>query len=56
MLGAGATPVCSVMLYPRPPNVALSRALWSPLDGIWGLLKGSWGVLDVGSACFFQRA
>ena len=32
---------------PRPPNVALFRALWSLLDGIWGFLKGSWGVLVV---------
>ena len=30
---------------PRPLNVPLLRALWSPLVGIWGLLKGSWGVL-----------
>ena len=28
----------------RPPNVPLSRALWSLLVGIWGILKGSWGV------------
>ena len=30
---------------PRPPNVALLRALWSLLDGIWGLLRvvgGCW--------------
>ena len=32
---------------PTPPNVALLRALWSPVGGIWGLLKGSWGVLDI---------
>ena len=32
-------------LLPRPPNVPLLRALWSPLDSIWGVLKGSWGVL-----------
>ena len=30
---------------PRPPNVALLRALWSPIDGIWGVLKVSWEVL-----------
>ena len=30
---------------PRPPNVALLRALWSVLDGSWGVLKSSWGVL-----------
>ena len=30
---------------PRPPNVALLRALWSLLVGIWDILKGSWGVL-----------
>ena len=30
---------------PRPPNVALLRALSYLLDGIWGLLKGNWGVL-----------
>ena len=35
------------ILYPRPPNVPLSRALWSLLDGSWGVLKGSWGVLDI---------
>ena len=34
------------LLCPRPPNVSLLRALWSPSDGIWGVLKGSWGVLD----------
>ena len=28
---------------PRPPNVALLRALWSLLVGIWGLLKGILG-------------
>ena len=33
---------------PRPPNVALLRALGSLLDGIWGVLKGSWGVLVKG--------
>ena len=32
---------------PRPPNVALFRALWSLLVGIWGILKGSWGMLDL---------
>ena len=26
---------------PRPLNVTLLRALWSPLAGFWGLLKGS---------------
>ena len=31
---------------PRPRNVALFRAFWSPLDGIWGILKGSWGCWD----------
>ena len=31
--------------WPRPPNVALLRALWCLLDGIWGVLKGSWRVL-----------
>ena len=41
---------------PRPPNVALLRALWSLLDGIWGVLKGSWGVMEdwfEGPSCFF---
>ena len=36
------------LLQPRPPNVALLRALWSLLHGIWGVLKGSWGVLEGG--------
>ena len=36
-----------VIGLPRPPNVALLRALWSLLDGIWGVFKGSWGVLVV---------
>ena len=36
---------------PRPPNVALLKALWSLLDGIWGLLKGSWGVLVGACRC-----
>ena len=31
-------------LPPRPPNVPLSRALWSLSDGLWGVLKESWGV------------
>ena len=33
--------------FPRPPNVALMRDLWSLLDGIGGVLKGSWGVVVV---------
>ena len=33
---------------PRPPNVALLRALWSLLVGIWDLLKGSWGMWCLG--------
>ena len=36
---------------PRPPNVALFRALWSLIDGIWGIFKGSWGVL----ACMIKE-
>ena len=31
---------------PAPPDLRLSRALWSLLGGSWGLLKGSWGMLD----------
>ena len=29
---------------PTPPNVPLSRAVWSLPDGILGSLKGGWGV------------
>ena len=36
--------VNSLLPLPRPPNVALLRALRSLLDDIWALLKGSWGV------------
>ena len=36
-----------IWYIPRPPSVALFRALWYLLDGTWGVLKGSWGVLVV---------
>ena len=45
------SPILGLFL-PRPPNLPLLRALWSPLNGTWGFLQRSWGAgIDLGWFC-----
>ena len=40
-------PIWYIIYTCRPPNVALLRALWSPLVCVGGIVKGIGGVLVV---------